>query len=404
MTLEELEAKANQYMLLEDKNIIYMMSSFLVGNRLPLPPPWVFLVTSSAGGKTKLIQLMESVSGYFDIDDLTSNTLLSGIKKHDGSASLLHKIQTDGFLVFRDFTTILSKKKEVMGELMAQLRMVYDGKFTKHTGMGEEIAYKPKKAPGLFAGVTTKIYTTSEEWADMGERMIMYRMKQPKHDELGMWILDDEQDETESERELKNAFAEYVNGIEIPLTRKELPKMDHETKVDLVQIAKLAVVSRSPIERLGWKKDRIFKHDQEMIGRLLKQLRTLGYAMMLMDPNHILPDRGKAVLYKMALDSIPKERRMVLKILTQNSLGGDINQIAEMAKSNYESIEPIVEDLNMLGMLIPKNMYMGSGGKKTKWSVKPEYLNIISKFEHISPKYEELPETEEQENDPFLQQ
>lgn len=401
MTFDELEKEINNYMLLEDKGIIYLMTAFIIGNRLPLPPPWVFIVSSSSGGKTKLIQLLENISGYFDVDDLTGNTLLSGARNQANPTSLLHKIGTDGFLVFRDFTTILSKNKEVMGQLMGQLRMVYDGKFVKHTGLGDEIAYKPKKAPGLLAGVTTKIYSTNKEWADMGERMIMYHMIQPDDDELGMWILDDEQDEKETEERIKNMFKEYVDSVEIPLHRKDLPKMEFQDKVDLVQIAKLAVAARSPVERGGWKDDIIMKHDKEMIGRMLKQLRTLAYAMMLMSPDKTLTPRAKSVLFSMGLHSIPINRMKVLKALAEFSLGGDTAQIAEKTKTPFDATEKIVEELHILEMLDYDVLFIGQG-KRKKWKLKPVFAEIVAKFENIVPKTEELPESEENNpNDPF---
>lgn len=402
MTFEELEQEISKYMLLEDDGIVYLMASFIIGNRLPLPPPWVFIVSSSSGGKTKLIQLLEEIPGYFDVDELTGNTLLSGAKNHANPTSLLHKLGPDGFLVFRDFTTILSKNKEVMGQLMGQLRMVYDGKFVKHTGLGDEIAYKPKKAPGLLAGVTTKIYSTNKEWADMGERMIMYHMVQPDDDELGMWILDDEQDEKETENKIKLMFREYIESITIPLERKDLPKMEMEDKIDLVQIAKLAVAARSPVERAGWKDEIVMKHDKEMIGRMLKQLRTLAFAMMLMSPDKTLTPRAKSVLFKMGLHSIPINRMKVLKALAEFVLGGDVAQIAEKINTPFNATEKIVEELDLLEML-DYDLMMMSHGKRKRWKLKPKFAKIVTKFENIIPKTEELPESEINPNDPFSQ-
>lgn len=403
MTFEELEAKIDKYMLLEDRGVVRLLAAFVIGNRLPLPPPWVFIVTSSSGGKTKLIQLLENIPGYFDVDDLTGNTLLSGAKNYEKSNSLLHKITADGFLVFRDFTTILSKNKEVMGQLMSQLRMVYDGKFVKHTGLGDEISYKPTKAPGLLAGVTTKIYTTNKEWADMGERMVMYHVDQPDNLELGMWILDDMQDEKATEADIRQSFAEYCASVNVPINRTELPNMDRETKLDLTAIANLAVVSRSPIERSEWKDEIILRHDKEMIGRLLKQLRTLAYAFILMNDGVTLLNKDKALLYKIALDSIPLGRLEIMRVLTKNALGGDVNQIAEQVGYPYDTVEKRVQDLNALGML---DLTVDRGMSKARkiWKLKPKFLSVVSKFEHIDSEHVELPPTEDDfPLDPFAQ-
>lgn len=389
-------------MLVKDPGIIRLMCAFCVGCRLPLPPPWIFIVSSSGGGKTKFIQLLELVDGYFEIDDLTANTLLSGMKRHDAPPSLLHRLPVNGFLVFKDFTTILSKYKEQMAVLMGQLRMVYDGKMVKHTGQGDELAWNPDKAPGLLAGVTTKIYSTSRDWADMGERMIMYHMRQPDNMEVGEWIINQKRDEKAIETELKGVFREYVNSIEIPTDVKLLPDMDAETKRDLVQIAYLTVESRSAIERTqnGYKRRMDMKHDKEMMGRFLKQLINLGYALMLMNPDGKLSPSDRKILYKIGLDSIPQQRFEVMTALTANRLGGDVSQIAEFLGYPNDTIEERVEDLVALGILRVNTHFIGGSGKKKTYQIEDKFMTIISKFEGIQPEDKSLPETEDQQITP----
>lgn len=394
---EELEKKVEEYMLMEDKGILRLLCAFCIGCKLPLPPPWVFLVSSSSGGKTKLIQLLELVPGYFEIDDLTANTLLSGMKKHDSPPSLLHRLDVNSFIVFKDFTTILSKYKEQMAVLMGQLRMVYDGKMSKHTGMGDELLWNPIKAPGLIAGVTTKIYTTSRDWADMGERMIMYHMEQPDNMDVGRWIITKKRDERALENDLKDTLANYLASVVVPTDVKELPDMDLETQADLVEIAFLTVQSRSPIERTesGYKKKMALKHDHEMIGRFLKQLINLGYALMLMNPDHKLSALDRRILYKIGLDSIPMQRFMVMKALTANRLGGDVKQIAEHLHYPEDTVEEWVEDLTALGIIKTMTHFIGGTGRKKTYHIEDRYMTIISKFEGIKPEDKELPPSED---------
>lgn len=396
MDFSELESDTKKYMLLADDGIIKLLCAFIIACKLPVPPPWVFIVSSSSGGKTKLIQLLEGVPGYLEVDDLTANTLLSGAKRSDKSPSFLHRLEPNGFLVFKDFTTILSKYKEQMTAIIGQFRMVYDGKFVKETGTGDSVQFNPEKAPGLLAGVTTKIYTTSSSWGEMGERFVMYHMQQPDNREMGAWIIKNRRDEKKIEAALKEKFNKFLGNIPLPKNAEDLPEMDAETSNDLIQIAFLTVMSRSPVERNQYdRKKRIeLTHDHEMIGRFLKQLMSLAYAMMLLNGG-ALSNKDKKILYKIGLDSIPAQRLTVMKALTQSRLGGDLNQLADTLKYPYETVEIWVNDLVALGIV--KSSMQFTGSKKVFiYSINQEYMEIISKFEGIEPEAVALPASSEE--------
>ena len=187
MTFEELQAKVDEYMLLSDRGIFRLLMAFMLARKLPQDPPFLFIVSSASGGKTKLLQLFTKVKGYTEMGDLTTNTFLSGSLRTDKETSLLHTLLPESFLVFKDWTTILSKYKEQMGVLMGQLREIYDGSFNKRTGHGDNLQWKGKVS--LLAGVTTAMYVHQKDMADMGERMLYYHMKQPNNLLLGKWMM-----------------------------------------------------------------------------------------------------------------------------------------------------------------------------------------------------------------------
>lgn len=394
-SFQDLENQTKEYMLLADEGILKLLFSFVVGCKLPLPPPWLFIVSGPGGGKTKLVQLLENVPGYKEVDDLTTNTLLSGKKSHEGSPSFLHNMEDNGFIVFKDFTSILSKFRDQLTAIIGQLRMVYDGKFVKYTGQDSNaISYSPKKAPGLIAAVTTKIHTTSQEWAEMGQRFMMYHMLQPDNMEVGRWIIGKRRDEKAIEDRLKKNFTSYLNNIKVPSTPEELPEMDERAQDDLLEIAYLTVMSRSPIERRMYSRDREIEmaHDHEMIGRFLKQLMSLAYGMMVLNNGPLL-NSDRKILYKIGLDSIPAQRFAVMRALTANRLGGDMEQIGDYLRLPKDTVSIHVGDLVALGIVENNTFYFG-GGKKKRYHIKDKYMKIISKFEGIQPEEKELPPSE----------
>lgn len=393
---EDLEKLTDEYMLLADRGILRLLMAFMLARRLPAEPPFLFIIGSSSGGKTKLLQLFAKVDGYTEMGDLTANTFLSGLKRSDKETSLLFTLSPNAFLTFKDWTTILSKYKEQMGALMGQLREIYDGSFNKRTGHGDNLQWKGRVS--LLAGVTTAMYVHQKDMADMGERMIYYHLKQPDSRELGRWLMvHRKRDEKKLEEELQLAIQSFENSRKMPLSPEELPDFDDATEEELIEIAYLATGARSPIERKEYDRNErmMMKHDREQIGRFLKQLRVIAYGLCLINDDWVLTPEDKTILYRIGLDSIPIQRKWVLDALTENKLGGNLNQLADYLKYPRESVEKWVEDLVALGLVHNNTQYFKGGSLKT-YKIVEEYANIISKFEHIEVKDEALPASEQE--------
>lgn len=401
MKFEELEIKIDEYMLLEDRGIFRLLMAFMLARRLPQDPPFLFIVSSASGGKTKLLQLFTKVGGYTEMGDLTTNTFLSGSQRTDKETSLLHTLTRNSFLVFKDWTTILSKYKEQMGVLMSQLREIYDGSFNKRTGHGDNLQWKGKIS--LLAGVTTAMYVHQKDMADMGERMLYYHMKQPNNLELGKWMMTTDmrkRDEKKMELELQIMIESYEKERIVPENTQDLPDFDEGTEKELIEIAYLATGARSSIERKQYDRNErmTMAHDREQIGRFLKQLRVLAYGLALINDDGKLSNQDKQILYRIGLDSIPLQRKWVLDALTEKKLGGSANQLADYLKYPVDSVKMWVEDLVALGLVENNTMYIKGGSQKT-YHINPEYAAIITKFEHITPSEEALPPSEEEKRE-----
>lgn len=397
-TFNEIETKLDQYMLLEDRGIFRLLMAFMIARKLPLEPAFLFIVSASSGGKTKLLQLFSKIAGYTELDDLTKNTFLSGMKKSDKETSFLSTLNANSFLLFKDWTTILSKYKDEMGALMGQLRVIYDGAMHKRTGSGDKLAWTGKV--GLLAGVTTTMYMHQKDMADMGERMLYYHMTQPDNMKLGKWIMRKERrerNEKELENHLQDMIVEFEASIVIPLEGVDLPDFDDETIESLIEIAFLATGARSAIQRKEFDRNErmLMKHDREQIGRFLKQLSVFAYGLALLNEDKKLTDQDKAILFRIGLDSIPLQRKWVLDALTERKLGGSAAQLADYLHYPVDSVKMWVEDLVALGLVDIQNIYFKGGASKT-YKINQEYAHIIAKFAHITPTEEKLPDSEEE--------
>lgn len=181
MKFSELKEEIGKYIHTEDDGMTKIALASIISTRLKLGDPvWLLLIGPSSGGKSQILRPLALTDEKFihRVDDMTENTLLSGIKVKEKtkSVSLLKRIGPSGIIVISDFTVIFSKSQESRATILGQLRMVYDGEMTKFSGnQSEPITWKG--ALGILAGSTPSIYGHFEEVADMGERFIYYRMK-----------------------------------------------------------------------------------------------------------------------------------------------------------------------------------------------------------------------------------
>jgi len=393
-TLKEIENKIDGYLYLKDKDIIKLLAGFCLTCRLPkaVSPLWLFIAAGSSAGKTAMIELFEGVPGFTQVDNMTSNSLQSGMKRTDKSASLLENLPENGFIVFKDFTTMLSKNPEVLAEIMGQLRIMYDGSSVKVTGGQREKQEWRGKVSMLGAG-TNVLYSKNEQFADMGQRMLIYNFEQADDYEISNFIYQHKKDNRGIKKEeLQNMLKEYVLSIDVPTDPENLPEIDRQTWDDLTDIAHLASTARSPVTRNKYSRNQDItdRGMKEAFTRLFHQLLVQAYGLMLQNPDKCLAPEDKKLLFKLGLDCIDPKRKEVLKALTKFLLGGGAEEIGEVIKYPRASAEQYIEDLMVHGM-VTKEKVRFSHGTKVIYKIVPKYRDIISKFEHIVPEEKSIP-------------
>ena len=387
--LTRIEQSFKDVFIIEDEGIIKLLLATIIAHRHKADPVWLFIVGGSSTGKTEFITSLNDVAGIYTIGSLTSHSFLSGFKsKGSVEVNMLDRMK-NGIMSFKDFTSILSTNQEARGEIMGQLREIYDGAYSRDFGTGERKTWKGKL--GLIAGATTKVYTTQELYAAMGERFIMYAFKQPDQKIIGARTISNAREGMKEKRmALRATVKDYLdNFIQIP---EELPELDEEYKKDLIDLAEFSTRARSPVER-DWRsmnKEIVFKHDPEGIGRFLTQLVTLSGALQTMNGNitNGLTALDKGIIYKICLDSINRTRRVCLQALTKYQ---HVETAALALKLNYptNTIRRFLEDLNVLEVIDRDKIKRNAD----VWNLKPQYRALLARFEAITPILENLTES-----------
>ncbi len=388
MKIKDLYEIVEQYMLLEDKGVLRLLCATMVSNYLPTPPSWLFIVGASSGGKSMILKSLKPVEGIFELDDMTAKTFASGMRGQSQN-SLLNMIPNNGTILIKDYTTMLSKDKESRIEILGQMRKIFDGDYRKKFGNGEEVNWQGKL--GMIAGVTPEIYsqevTTGN--AAMGERYLYYQMEMPDRHDVGMMATEEIVD-YEANAKMSEAFTNYLNPIisDIKdLQRQEgqfiMPTLNVETREELVKLAEFTTRARSAVKRNQYSRDKDMEMPPslEMTPRFVKALACVAYGMKLVrrydgEPEELTAG-DKAILFKIAFDSIPLARRTILESLTYFSAATE-KGLHEQLGMSINFIKLYLGDLTALKMVtIQKTAH------SWQYILKEEYRQIMAKYRGI---------------------
>jgi hypothetical protein len=100
-------------------------------------PVWPMAVAPPGSMKSERITAFEGMPNVFLVDAVTPKTFSSGQipdDRHPSNrpSSLLHRIGKSGIILIPDFSTVLSMKADDRATILATLRKIFDGNFSKN--------------------------------------------------------------------------------------------------------------------------------------------------------------------------------------------------------------------------------------------------------------------------------
>ena len=386
ISLKKLTEVIEKHILIADPHILKMMVATIIANKLPGDPVWIFLVGPSGGGKTMFLDLLKEMPEIYPLSNLTPSTFISGQQQTKG---LLFEIDKK-ILTFKDFTTILQLYQEARNEIMSQLREIYDGSYKKAFGTGQAKEWNGKI--GFIAGVTSVIDVTAQLYSALGERFIQYRLQTPDREEVAMVALDNSGRSRELQREAREemqlAFEGCVRAVEEKIEKdNEIGikiEMDYTQKTKLIKMANFATLARSAVMRdAGPSKEIYYKPTAEMPTRFTQQLNHIALALIHINRAQgltatLTPD-DELILYKIALDSIPMMRRIMLQKLVEFDLS-QTSLIATLTNYPSNTARRFLEDLNVLGIIERKK-----DKNKDYWMIKDQFKDLLITYDNVKP-------------------
>lgn len=271
--LDDLDSTARRWLGGDyDLDALHVVVAAAAVEALDGDPLWLLVVSGSGNAKTETVQALAGAGATVTSTISSQGALLSATSRRERSKSatggLLRKLGDRGVLVVKDVTSILSMSRDPRAEVLAALREVYDGAWSRNVGTdgGQTLEWRGRIA--VVGAVTTAWDRAHGVVAAMGDRFVLVRLDSTTgRQAAGRRAIGNTGRETTMRAELADAVGAVLEVVD-PDTAPELDDAETDrllAAADLVALARTAVES----DHQG---NPEYAHDPEMPTRFAKQL------------------------------------------------------------------------------------------------------------------------------------
>lgn len=341
-------------------------------------PLWVLLVGAPGSCKTETINGLRK-AGAFVISTITSpGALLSATRsssKKDSFAAtggllLRMKQQNKHFLIIKDMTTILSMHVHARQEVLAALREIYDGFWSRNVGNEGGRTLEWEGRIGILAAVTEAWDHHQAVIASFGDRFVVFRVDSCVNRQAASLQA---MQNTGHEKQMREELGKAIEALLDEATKAKDVELSPEDHLHLLQAADLATTARTHADR-DYKGEVSTVNSPEMPTRFAKQLVMLMRGAMAIGLGH---DRALALTLRGARDSLPPTRRAVMELLLRYE-ELTIMQMVDMTSRPYNSLRRATEELFFLKVLNRRTEGRTNGGKPQKlYALRDEWVPVV---------------------------
>jgi hypothetical protein len=316
--------------------------------RLDGDPLWILLVSGSGNAKTETVAPLAGAGALVRSSISSEGALLSASPKRErtegATGGLLREMGSRGLLVLKDFTSILSMNRDLRVTVLAALREVYDGAWTRNVGTDGGRALEWEGRIGLVGAVTTKYDAAHEVISSMGDRFALVRTDSSdmaQRASVAHQALAALGHEEEMREDLASAVAGVIAGVD---KSTPLPPAMVEP---LVEAANVVTLVRTAVERDS-RGDVISAHAPEAPTRFLKMLGQVARGILALGGDETT---ALATALRVARDSVPPLRLELLEAFhgSVHPLTG--TQVGQLIDKPRTTVRRECDALHALGVL-----------------------------------------------------
>ncbi len=363
--IAEVLAVFRRWQHLPDPAVVLVTCAAIAANRVEsFDPTWLLVVGAAGSGKTEALNATGKLDGVRVAATLTEAALLSGTPRKDtaqgASGGLLRELGDAGVVVLKDFGSVLSMHRDARAGVLAALRELYDGSWTRLVGVdgGRRLHWEGQL--GLLAGATTVIDQHHAVMAQLGERFLIHRLTVDDAARQGRSSLAHHGRERGMRRELAEAVAGLFAGLDLG-TPPDLTSGDADR---LVALAELVARARSPAVRDAYRREIDLVPDSEAPGRVIGALARLLTGLRLIG---VAEAEAWRVTVKTGLDSMPAARWRALELLLACAQASTTEAATTLGLPT-QTARRVLEDLTAHGLSTRESQ---GEGKADVWRIEP---------------------------------
>ena len=340
-TMDDIRREVGSYMILGPGNaeIVDLMLAVALSQEVDRPL-WLMVVAPPSSGKTEMLKLISTVTGYHHIPALSTRYLFSGHSDAQGGF-MIREVRRKGLLAFPDFTTVLSMNPTARREVFNQLRVIHDGEAGRGTGIdtGGTRIWRGKVA--VVACVTDTIERFREQSNDLGERFLYYvfHPRNPEYGELAGMLT--------SPSARKSVQAKVKQLVHRRKSAVASVQISGASGARLLAMAGFVGRARAPVVRERSTHEISHVHPAEMPYRVNGGLSTLYRCLFVIRDGDI--DGSMRIITSVALSSVPASRVDVFRAISSG--GRTVKSIAETVGLPETTVRRTVEDMEAQQLL-----------------------------------------------------
>jgi hypothetical protein len=371
--VRELVETFRKHLFLPDFGLLLITLATYVANVVTGDPLWVMLVGASGGGKTEVLNSAAELPHVRAVSTVTPGALLSGTamkeRSRTATGGLLREIGEFGVMVIRDFTSMLSMNRNQLKAVLAALREIYDGYYTRDLGTDGGLSLAWKGKIGVIGGVTTAFYEHHQMISSMGNRFLLYHLPEltlADQEEIARIASEMNGREAAVRATLISAVQEFMGSVDFST---EIQLTDAEQKA-VIALGTLTARCRSAVSRDGYSREITLIHDPETPTRVCAQLTRLASALQRLGVHE---EERLRLTRRVALDCIDPVRREVLDRLAASTTPMDVQELASGFRYSETTMRRTLQEFAAHSVVqVQKDDNPGKGGKES-WSLREEW-------------------------------
>ena len=332
-------------------------------HELTIDPCWLMVVSGSGAGKTEAVVPLRAMGAHAVSTISGVGALLSATSEREvseqASGGLLRDLGDSAVLVIKDFTSILEMSGDSRSAVIAAVREVYDGQWSRVVGSdgGKQLDWSGRVT--IITACTTKWDEVHSSVAALGDRFLLVRLDSTTpatRTALAMSALSAAGREAEMRADLGGAVAALFAGVNDHAGTG--PDLTKATITAVMEAADLLTRARTAaIRSIRGEVENV--HAPEAPTRVAKQLRAVVEGAMRLGLSEPM---GLRVALRVARDSMPPVRARVLTEL--GAVAGPQSVSSLSAKTGIPR-STLDRELIALGLLDLVNR--NDGGTGTSW-------------------------------------